>query len=118
MGTGYAPNEDRRSRHIGSRQQVGSLLGMSTYDHTRQRVALVALLAIAAWLRLSGLDWDSGHHLHPDERFLTTVATDVRIPSGIRQYFDTARSPLNPANVGQKYFTYGTLPLFLVRAIA
>jgi len=33
-------------------------------------------------------------------------------------YFDTARSPLNPANVGRPFFVYGTLPLFLVRAVA
>ena len=80
--------------------------------------ALAVLLLVAAWLRLSGLDWDSGHHLHPDERFLTMVATDVRMPAGPREYFDTARSPLNPANVGREYFTYGTFPLFLTRAVA
>lgn len=79
--------------------------------------ALVALLVTAAWLRLTGLDWDGGHHLHPDERFLTMVASDVRIPSA-SLYFDSARSTLNPANVGRSYFTYGTFPLFLVRAVA
>jgi hypothetical protein len=61
---------------------------------------------------------DSGHHLHPDERFLTMVATDVRMPSSASVYFDTGRSPLNPANVGRAYFTYGTFPLFLTRAVA
>jgi YYY domain-containing protein len=81
-------------------------------------VALVAVMIIAAWLRLSGLDWDGDHHLHPDERFLTMVATDVRVPSSASVYFDTGRSPLNPANVGRAYFTYGTFPLFLTRAVA
>ena len=46
------------------------------------------------------------------------VATDIRWPLSIGEYFDTARSPLNPANVGRPFFVYGTLPLFLVRAIA
>lgn len=76
------------------------------------------LFCAAAALRLSGVDWDDRHHLHPDERFLTMVAADVRLPNSIGEYFDTSRSPLNPANVGQSYFTYGTLPLFVVRATA
>jgi YYY domain-containing protein len=76
------------------------------------------VLCIAAAFRLAGLDWDVGHHLHPDERFLTMVASDVRLPSGVDEYFDTGRSPLNPTNVGRSYFTYGTLPLFVVRAVA
>ncbi len=74
------------------------------------------MVCLAAAFRLSGLDWDDSHHLHPDERFLTMVATDVRLPGSPREYFDTPRSPLNPSNVGRSYFTYGTLPLFLVRA--
>jgi YYY domain-containing protein len=84
----------------------------------RELAALLVILCIAAALRLTGLDWDDGHHLHPDERFLTMVASDVRLPHSATEYFDTARSPLNPANVGRSYFTYGTLPLFVVRAAA
>ena len=82
----------------------------------REFAVVCALFCLAAFLRLTGIDWDAGHHLHPDERFLTMLAADVRLPSGPSAYFDTARSPLNPANVGRSYFTYGTLPLLLVRA--
>jgi sugar lactone lactonase YvrE len=86
--------------------------------HRRELTVLLALFAVAAALRLTGVDWDARHHLHPDERFLTMVAADVRLPDSIGGYFDTSRSPLNPANVGHGYFTYGTLPLFVVRAAA
>ncbi len=76
-----------------------------------------ALLLAAALLRLQGLDWDEGQHLHPDERFLTMVETAISLPHSFAEYLDTARSPLNPANRGFKFFVYGTLPLFLVRAL-
>ena len=84
----------------------------------RDLVLLLVILMTAGWLRLTGVNWDQGKHLHPDERFLTMVATDVRTPDSIGTYFDTARSPLNPANVGRPFFVYGTLPLFLVRTVA
>ena len=85
---------------------------------SRGALVLAGLLIAAAWLRFDGLDWDHGHHLHPDERFLTMVGTAVRLPSSPAEYFDTARSPLNPSNAGHRFFVYGTLPLFLVRAVA
>ena len=76
---------------------------------------VAAILVLAAWLRLQGLDWDDGQHLHPDERFLTMVATAIAPPRSLSEYFDTGRSPLNPANRHQTFFVYGTLPLFVVR---
>ncbi|HJQ83038.1 MAG TPA: hypothetical protein VKA21_03110, partial [Candidatus Binatia bacterium] len=79
---------------------------------------MLAVLAVAAALRLQGLDWDEGQHLHPDERFLTMVAGAIRPPASVAQYLDTAASPLNPANRGHTFFVYGTFPLFLVRAVA
>ena len=36
-------------------------------------VGLLIVFAIALFLRLIGLDWDAGHYLHPDERFLAMV---------------------------------------------
>jgi hypothetical protein len=46
------------------------------------------------------------------------VATDVRAPGSFGEYFDTARSPLNPASSGRGFFVYGTFPQFLVKGIA
>jgi YYY domain-containing protein len=88
---------------------------------TRQQlplVALVLILAVAAVLRLVGLDWDEGTHLHPDERFLTTVETAIEPTFSLGEYFSTASSPLSPYNRGHGFFVYGTLPIFLVRYVA
>jgi YYY domain-containing protein len=90
-----------------------------TDRRARLHVALLAAILVAgAVLRFAGLDWDQGQHLHPDERFLTMVATSIGPPASIAEYLDTARSPANPANVGHPFFVYGTLPVFLARAVA
>ena len=98
---------------------------------------LIGVLLLGAWLRTTGLDWDQGQHLHPDERFLTMVesALDVRecaLPDtsllncppesrrwiSLKTYFDTARSPLNPYNRGYGFYVYGDLPIVLVNVVA
>jgi hypothetical protein len=101
----------------------------------RREWALLALiLVVGALLRFTGLDWDAGHHLHPDERFLTMVEGAIKPaiatrtgqnaptqfqPAGFLEYFfDPTRSGLNPHNVGFGFFVYGTFPLFVVRLIA
>jgi YYY domain-containing protein len=76
---------------------------------------LLPILLAAGALRLFGLNWDDGHHLHPDERFIAIVESKIMLPSSIAEYFDTARSPLNPYNNGFDGFAYGTLPLFVAR---
>ncbi|MDF1500884.1 MAG: DUF2298 domain-containing protein [Anaerolineales bacterium] len=80
-------------------------------------VGLILILSIAAYLRFVGLNWDSFTHLHPDERFLTLVQSSLQVPGSISEYFDTQNSPLNPYNVGHRFFVYGTFPIFLVRYI-
>jgi YYY domain-containing protein len=101
----------------------------------RWELALLLLILIAgAALRFTGVNWDNGHHLHPDERFLTMVEGAIKpglVAPGARDgqvtvqpaslldsYFDTARSGLNPHNVGFGFFVYGTFPLFAVRWLA
>jgi YYY domain-containing protein len=81
-------------------------------------VLLLAIIALGAWLRFTGLDWDNNTHLHPDERFLTLVETAIQLPDSIGNYFDTENSQLNPRNVGYGFFVYGTFPIFLVRYVA
>ncbi|HEY2979857.1 MAG TPA: DUF2298 domain-containing protein, partial [Anaerolineales bacterium] len=79
---------------------------------------LIAVLLMAAYFRVLGLNWDQNQHLHPDERFLTMVESAMQPARSLPQYFDTATSPLNPHNVGYGFFVYGTLPLIVTRYIA
>ena len=80
---------------------------------------LLAVLAVVSLaLRLIGLDWDRGLYLHPDERFVVWVTSDLRWPDSIGQFFHTATSPLNPYNTDHGSFIYGTFPSFLVKALA
>ncbi|HEY1407637.1 MAG TPA: phospholipid carrier-dependent glycosyltransferase [Promineifilum sp.] len=46
-----------------------------------QRSALAVILLGSAVLRLTGLDWDSYQHHHPDERYITWVASTIEFPS-------------------------------------
>ncbi|HEX2986610.1 MAG TPA: DUF2298 domain-containing protein [Chloroflexota bacterium] len=91
------------------RQGRGPLAAVATL------LCLTAILAVAAFFRLTGVNWDSFTHLHPDERFITMVENSLDWPTSLGQYFDTARSPLNPYNRGYNSFVYGTFPLFLVK---
>ncbi|MEX2031019.1 MAG: DUF2298 domain-containing protein [Anaerolineales bacterium] len=78
---------------------------------------LAIVLVAAAGVRLVGLNWDELQHLHPDERFLTMVVSNLRFPSSVGEYFNTDTSLLNPHNAGAGFFVYGTFPLILVRAL-
>ena len=97
-------------------------------------IFLIAVLAVAAFLRVTGVDWGEGQHQHPDELFLSGVTENLRahvcMDEGVpidacapdrqrwmtpAEYFDTATSTLNPNNRGAGFFVYGNLPLTLVR---
>ncbi len=73
-------------------------------------VFLVAVLAVAASLRFYGLAWDGGYLFHPDERKILLVASELRPPANIGEFF-SADSPLNP-----KFFAYGSFPIYLLKA--
>jgi len=79
---------------------------------------ITLIVLVGAVFRFTGIDWDQGHHLHPDERFLTMVETALKWPASPTQYFDETQSPLNPRNVGHTYFTYGTLVTTLVKGLS
>lgn len=73
---------------------------------------------MALGLRVYGINWDQGQHLHPDERFLTMVGSAEKIPLKLSDYLDPTVSTLNPYNIGYKFFVYGTLPLTLNKILA
>ncbi len=82
--------------------------------------ALLILLALllGAYFRFTGLNWDQGTHLHPDERFLTSVATQIQPVSDLFTYLRTSESSLNPYNVGQGFYVYGNFPMTVTRIVA
>ncbi len=99
-----APSEQNKHSPAAHRWQ-GLLVG----------VLLILTLLGGAYLRLVGLNWDENQHMHPDERFLSLVQVAISPVDESAGYFDTANSPLNPANRGYPFFVYGTLPIFIVR---
>lgn len=84
------------------------------------RLGLAAILLLALYFRTLNLfDWDSGTGQHPDERFFTYVASTVRLPSDLGEFYDSSRSPLNPRNYEQfPLYVYGPLPIMLTRVVA
>ena len=40
-------------------------------------LALAVVLLSAAALRLYNVNWDDLHHVHPDERWISMVASDI-----------------------------------------
>jgi 4-amino-4-deoxy-L-arabinose transferase-like glycosyltransferase len=90
--------------------------------HPRLAVYLLLLVVVlAGWaLRLYGLDWDQGFGVHPDERYITWVASSLHFP-GELQDWRPIRNGLNPYTWladGQspqaRAFSYGHLPLYLL----
>jgi YYY domain-containing protein len=107
-------------------------------------VLLLYILFIGVFFRFVGIQWGDFQYLHPDERFLIWVGTDIQpigtpevvlgtppntinnpwranFPSAYPDcqnwggYFDASCSPLNPNNRGHPFYVYGTLPMFLTR---
>jgi hypothetical protein len=84
----------------------------------KHAIIFLIILCIAGYFRLTGINWDQNQHLHPDERFLTMVATGISWPTPIYEYFNTDTSPLNPHNNGFGFYVYGTWPVIMVKGIA
>lgn len=57
---------------------------------------LILILAVGLALRWTGLDWDGYHHYHPDERYITWVATTIEWPNDWSVALQPAESTFNP----------------------
>jgi hypothetical protein len=88
-------------------------------------LAVVALFALALWLRLSGTSWDGWANQHPDERHMIFVTQDLQ------RAVEAARSEgrgwwsmwFGPAPVWDpraegKLYVYGDLPLIVVTLVS
>jgi len=82
------------------------------------KLAFLVIFSIALNLRLLNVNWDQGTYLHPDERFLGMVTTELKLPASWEQYLDPTTSTLSPRNQQQNFYVYGNLPLTLNRLIA
>ena len=90
-------------------------------------IFVALILLAAAVLRLTGIDWDGYQHYHPDERYITWVATTIEWPASWQTAFNPRQSSFNPyywppdaASEGievlqdtPRSFAYGHLPLYL-----
>lgn len=68
----------------------------------QRKIPLLLIVLIALTTRIFLINWDSGYHLHPDERMIVMVADRIH-------FFDN----LNP-----DFFNYGSLPIYLLKAAA
>lgn len=79
---------------------------------------LILVLAAGAYFRFTGLFWGEYSYLHPDERFLIQVTSHITPVDSLGEYFNTDISSLNPHNVGDTFFVYGTFPIIATRYLA
>ncbi|MBI2765055.1 MAG: phospholipid carrier-dependent glycosyltransferase [Chloroflexi bacterium] len=111
-----------------SRQQlfprIGEVLAKPAVARLAWILAVAAVLLVGGVLRFQKLGWDQPAgapaplQMQPDERFLSLVADRIDWPDSPGQYFDTAKSPLNPYNTPETpSFVYGTFPLFLAKGV-
>jgi YYY domain-containing protein len=81
-------------------------------------LALAVLLLSAAALRLYNVNWDDLHHVHPDERWISMVASDIAWPENFKDILDPRKSTLNPLWIPEdntrRNYAYGHLPLYLL----
>ena len=70
----------------------------------KQKVLLFLILILGLGLRLHGLNWDQGFHLHPDERMIVMVVERLGL---------SPEKSLNP-----KFFAYGSLPLYFLKLVS
>lgn len=98
---------------------------MKLLNQISPNLVFLGIMVLAIIFRFSGVNWDDNTHLHPDERFLTMVGIDTRIPKSFSDYLNPKASSLNPVNLfdnegNRKYpfYVYGALPLTLTKIIA
>lgn len=122
-----AQTNQQREPHLEQETAVSTTVDTIKTEKTSPRkfnweslavIFLFVVLFIGAYFRFTGLNWDENFHLHPDERFLTSVATALQPVSSPAEYFKTSTSTLNPYNMGYGFYVYGNFPMTATRYIA
>src|SRR5579872_2584130 len=75
-----------------------------------EKFVLILIVALAALFGFYGTNWDSGSHLHPDERAIVMYTLPLSLPSSLQNFF-SVNSSLNP-----HFFAYGSFPLYALKA--
>ncbi len=95
-------------------------------------IVLGILLLVGGYFRFTGLNWDDGNLLHPDELHITDVIANRIHAPDLGQLLNPDRSTLNPRSVDPavyaqpnpppnprpRQFAYGSLPLFVTDLVA
>lgn len=74
-----------------------------------QKLILICIILLASLFRFYNLDWDQGHHLHPDERAIIMTVVRLQFPIDIHTFL-SKDSPWNP-----HFFAYGSFPFYLLK---
>lgn len=78
----------------------------------KENYLLFLIIILAGALRIYGLNWDQTFHLHPDERMISIVASNMHLPTNTAESLNlfNDKSPLNP-----NFFAYGSFPIYLLK---
>ncbi len=76
---------------------------------TTQKIFFLLIILISFCFRVYGLNWDQGHHLHPDERAIVMFTIPLALPSDF-SLFLSPQSSWNP-----HFFAYGNFPLYFLK---
>ncbi|HTO58506.1 MAG TPA: hypothetical protein VMJ74_11960, partial [Pseudomonadales bacterium] len=63
---------------------------------------MLAILVFAGVVRLTYIDWDQRHFFHPDERRIAYAVQDLSF---------------KPLQLNPKFFAYGSLPIYVDKAV-
>ncbi len=119
--------EEQNDLTVTGSSTIDEVKGHTTAETTSQHrlhwesasvLLLILVLLAGAYFRFVGLDWDKNHHLHPDERFLTIIASSLQSEPDLISYLRTSESTLNPYNIGQTFYVYGNFPMTVTRYLA
>jgi len=95
---------------------------MNSLKRSWVELALAVVLLSAAALRLYNVNWDDFQYVHPDERWIAMVASDITWPENSKDILNPRKSTLNPLWIPRdntvRNYAYGHLPLYLLVLVA
>ncbi len=96
---------------------IGSWLGRHPY------VLPTLIVLVGAVFRFYNLNWDNGHELHPDERWIYEVVSGANNNPGLSwptswSQFTAVQDPTGGSPLNPHFFAYGSLPFYLLALLA